>query len=425
MTAQDTPRFLAVRQTFPRPREEDRAAAVRRELERTLPEGTVPAGAEIGVTVGSRGIVGIAEIARAVVDALKERGARPFILPAMGSHGGATADAQRNLIAHYGVTEEAMGCPIRAEMETRSLGRNDAGVDARIAESAWHSDGILLMNRIKPHTDYKGPIESGLTKICAIGLGKLDGAREIHRNLFTLGLGGAIRGVTEKIVGSGKILGGLAILENAYHETARIVGVSMDRFFETEAELLDEARGLMGRLPLDEVDVLVCDRMGKNISGAGLDTNITGRSVYGYQAGTAWCEGMPRILRIVVRDLSDESDGNGVGMGLVDFVPARFEKRVDRHVTTLNALTSCAPASARMPLVFPTDRDAIETALRTSPLRPEGPHAVYVRDTLELENVLVSEGARPLLEDRDGIEVVSEPAPLSFDDEGGLASPFA
>jgi hypothetical protein len=421
----DIPLFFTIRQTFDRPRVEDPTAAVRGEIENVLKAGSVAEDARIGVTVGSRGIRDIATVVRAAVDFLKGRGARPFVVPAMGSHGGATAEGQRQLIAHYGVTEDAMGCPVRAEMETRSLGRTASGVEARMAEAAWQSDGILLVNRVKPHTDYKGPIESGLAKICAIGLGKYDGALEIHRHLFTVGLGEAIRGVAEKLVATGRILGGLAILENAYHETAGIVGVPAEGLFETEERLLTEARRLMGRLPLDEIDVLVCDRLGKNISGAGLDTNVVGRSVYGYTAGQPWCDGMARILRIAVMDLSDESDGNAVGMGLVDFVPRRFTKRVDADVTRLNALTSCSPTGAKTPVVLADDREAILAAIRTSPLRPEGPRVVYVRDTLELEHVLVSEACRPLVASREGIEVVSGPAPLRFDGEGRLVSPFA
>jgi hypothetical protein len=425
MTTPEIPAFFRLRQRFARPRVEDLTAAVRGELEGLLAAETVAPGAEIGVTVGSRGIRSIATIARAAVDVLKQQGVRPFIIPAMGSHGGATAEAQRRLIAHYGVTEEAMGCPVRAEMETRSLGETSTGIEVRFSEAAWRSDGILLVNRIKPHTDYKGPIESGLTKICAIGLGKYDGAREIHRHRFATGLGPAIRSVAETLLATGKILGGLAILENAYHETARVVGVPVGSLFEAEERLLADARGLMGRLPLDEVDVLVCDRLGKNISGTGLDTNVTGRCVYGYLPGTAWCEGMPSIRRIVVMDVSDESDGNAVGMGQVDLVPDRFARRIDHRVTSLNALTSCAPTAAKMPVVLPDDREAILAGIRTSPIRPEGPRVVYVRDTLELEHVLVSEACRPQVEDRDDVEVVSGPEPLRFDDEGRLESPFA
>ena len=234
----DIPLFLTVRQSFDRPRVGDVTAAVRGELEAVLPGRSIGADAHLGVAVGSRGVRDIATVVRAAIDFLKGRGARPFILPAMGSHGGATADGQRQLIAHYGVTEEAMGCPVQAEMETRSLGRTASGVEVRVAETAWQSDGVLLVNRVKPHTDYKGPLESGLAKMCAIGLGKYDGAREIHRHLFTVGLGEAIRGVAETVVATGRILGGIALLENAYHETARVVGVPARALCETGRDCL-------------------------------------------------------------------------------------------------------------------------------------------------------------------------------------------
>ena len=241
------------------------------------------------------------------------------------------------------MTEEQVGAPIRDDMAARSLGVTPEGVEAFIAEVGWQADGVLLMNRVKPHTDFKGPLESGLAKMCAIGLGKYEGARECHRQVFGIGLGNAIRAAAGRVIESEKILGGVAILENAYHETARIEAVALDGFFAHEERLLIEAKRLMGRLPLDEIDVLVCDRMGKNISGAGIDTNIIGRSVYGYEHGRPWHEGMPVIHRIVVRDLAEESDGNAVGMGMVDFVPRRFASKVNEKVTVLNATTARSP----------------------------------------------------------------------------------
>jgi hypothetical protein len=418
------PRFFLARQEFPRPRVEDVAAAARAELEALFPAGALRAGARIGVTVGSRGIAGIDRIARAAVDFLKSRGARPFILPAMGSHGGAEAAAQRNLIAHYGVTEETMGCPVEDAMETRSLGRTAEGVETFIAETAWRADGVLLMNRVKPHTDFKGPIESGLTKICAIGLGKLQGAEEYHSHIFDIGLGAAIRSAAARVLETGRIIGGLAILENAYHETARIAGVGVKDFFAREAALLVEARGLMGRLPFPQIDVLVCDRMGKNISGAGLDTNIIGRSVYGFVQGQPWQEGMPAVDRIVVLDLSDESDGNAVGMGLADFTTERFIAKINRRVTQLNSCTACSPWCTKTPNVLANDREAIETAVRTCVRRPEGPRIAHVRDTLALETVSLSEAYLAQARAQESLEVLSEPAPLVFDGEGNVVSPF-
>jgi hypothetical protein len=419
------PRFFRVRQRFPRPRLDDVPAAMRAELERVFPAGSLRPGMEIGVTVGSRGIRGIAEMARAAVDFFKERQAQPFILPAMGSHGGAEGEEQRDLIAEYGVTEETMGVPIRYAMETRSLGKTDGGVEVFLARAAWDADGVLLLNRIKPHTDFKGRIESGLSKICAIGLGKLDGAREYHSHIFDIGLGEAILQASGRVLESGKILGGVGILENAYHDTARLGGVTVDGFFDQEAALLDEARGLMGRLPFGQFDVLVCDRMGKNISGAGLDTNIIGRGVYGYVAGQPWMEGMPSITRIAVLDLSDESHGNGTGMGLVDFATERFYDKVDLRVTRINSVTACAPGGAKTPVVLPTDREAIATAVRTTQRRPEGPRVAYIRDTMALEELYLSEALLAETRAASDLEILSEPAPLPFDDAGTLASPFA
>jgi hypothetical protein len=418
------PRVLRIRQSFPRPVEPDLVAAVRRELTRLFAPGSLRVGAEIGITVGSRGIHGIATITRAAVDHLKSLGVRPFIIPAMGSHGGALAEAQAHLVGHYGVTEESMGCPIRASMTTISLGRTRGGVDVRFAEVASKADGILLLNRVKPHTDYKGPIESGLTKICAIGLGKYDGAREIHRHLFELGLGGAIRQVTERIIESGKIVGGLAILENAYHETARIAGVPIAGFFEREAELLTEARGLMGRLPIDEIDVLYCQRLGKNISGAGLDTNIIGRSVYGHVTDEPWCPGMPRITRIVVSDLTDESDGNGVGMGNADYITRRLFDKVDLRITALNAMTACAPSGATTPIVLDDDKEALAGAIRTARHRSEGSRVVFVRDTLALESVWISEACEPLVRGRSEISIELGARPIPFDASGHVELEF-
>jgi hypothetical protein len=420
----DLPLFMRIRQVFDRPRVDDRSAAVGQALEKILPPGSLAKGARVGVAVGSRGIDGLAPMVRAAVDLVKDRGGAPFVIPAMGSHGGASAEGQRGLLAHYGVSEEAMGCPVSAEMETRSLGRTASGIDVRMAEIAWESDGILLLNRIKPHTDFKGPIESGLAKICAVGLGKYDGAREIHRHVLTVGFGAAIREVAGVLLDTGRILGGVGILENAYHETARVAGVPARDLFETEERLLAEARRLMGRLPLRDLDVAVCDRLGKNISGAGLDTNVVGRTADGPIPAGPWSVDLPRILRIVVMELSTESDGNAAGMGMVDFVPERFLRRVDREVTRLNVLTACSPSGAKTPVVLPNDREAVRAAIQTSPLRPEGPRVVYIRDTLELEQVLVSEACRPLVEEQAGIEIVSDPTPLRFDDDGRLQSPF-
>jgi hypothetical protein len=416
-------RLAPVTIRFPRPVVNDVAAATRDAVAQVLASRSLPPGAEIGVTVGSRGIASIALIARAAIDALRAHGHRPFVIPAMGSHGGATSEGQRSLLAHYGVTEDELGVPIRDDMAARSLGVTPEGIEAFIAEVGWQADGVLLLNRVKPHTDFKGPLESGLAKMCAIGLGKYEGARECHRQVFGTGLGNAIRAAAGRVIQSGKILGGVAIIENAYHETAGIEAVTLDRFFDKEERLLAEAKRLMGRLPLDEIDILLCDRMGKNISGAGIDTNIIGRSVYGYEQGRPWHEGMPVIHRIVVRDLADESDGNAVGMGMVDFVPRRFAKKVNEEVTVLNATTARSPENAKWPIVLETDRDCLEMAIATSPERVTGVLVVYVRDTLELGRALVSEACLPLLRGNADVSITGQAAAARWLGDT-LVSPF-
>jgi len=419
----DKLRLAPVTVRFPRPVVADIAAATRSAVAQVLASRALPSGAEIGITLGSRGIANIAVIARAAIDALKAQGHTPFVIPAMGSHGGATSEGQRNLLAHYGLTADALGVPIRDGMDARSLGVTPEGVEAFIAEVGWQADGVLLLNRVKPHTDFKGPLESGLAKMCAIGLGKYEGARACHPEVFGMGLGNAIRAAAGRIIESGKIIGGVAILENAYHETAKIEAVPLDGFFAHEERLLVEAKALMGRLPLEEIDVLIFDRMGKNISGAGIDTNIIGRSVYGYVQGQPWQDGMPVVHRIIVRDLADESDGNAMGMGLIDFVPRRFAKKVNEEVTMLNSMTAQSPENAKWPFVMETDRDCLRMALSVVPARPTGPLIVHLRDTLSLSEAQVSEAALALLRGRDDV-AAGPAAPLHWSADT-LVSPFA
>ena len=419
------PKMVHIRQSFPRPNVENIEEVVAQQLSHVFQPGSIKPGARIAVTAGSRGIQSIDRITKAAIDFLKSKGAAPLIIPAMGSHGGGTAEGQRKLIEHYGITEAAMGAPIHAEVETVSLGRNREGVEAFFSKAAFECDGVLLLNRVKPHTDYKGEIESGLTKICAIGLGKLDGAREFHGHLFRLGLGGSIRSATAKILETGKILGGLAIVENAYHETAHLIGVRTENLFQDEKEILKVAKNLMGRLPFAEIDVLLVDEMGKNMSGTGMDTNIVGRCIYGFQPGTAWAAGMPAIWRIVVNDISPESEGNAVGMGLADFITERFLSNINYRFTTLNALTGRAPMAAKTPMVYPSSHTALLAAISTAPQKPGGPVLAYIRDTLSLAEMFVSEAALDHFLPDSSVEILSPAAELSFDTDGYILSPYS
>lgn len=421
----EIPRLLLVKQTFPRPKVQSLEDEVFKQLSKIERINKLTSGAKVAVTAGSRGISNIAEITGFAVKYFKEKGLQPKIIPAMGSHGGATPEGQAHLLEHYGISEETMGAPVDATLDVISLGKTKEGVEAFLAKSAFESDGVLLLNRIKAHTDYKGTIESGLTKICGIGLGKLRGAQQYHSFVFGIGLGAAIKSATAKILESGKILGGLGIIENAYHETAKLAAVSVDNFFEEEKALLAESKELMPSLPLKEIDVLLLSYLGKNISGAGMDTNIIGRSVRGYTDDTSWMDYMPVVCRIIVEDITDESDGNAVGVGTADFITEKFKQKINYRITTLNAVTALCPQGAKMPVVMASTYDALQVALGTSPFRKEGPFLVYAQDTLSLDTIYVSENCRSLLTGRNNLEISKESQDLKFDAENYLVSPFA
>lgn len=414
--------MLPVLREFPRPRLSDIRGAVDRELAQVFSSRGQLNRKRIGVTVGSRGISSIATIAKAAIDFLKGAGAEPFIIPAMGSHGGGISEGQKALIGHYGVTEETMGVPIQAQMETRVLGTVD-GFEVNCAEVACDSDGILLLNRVKPHTDIKADIESGLTKIGAIGLGKLNGAERCHSEVVGMGLDKAIVVATSELIRRKVVIGGLAILENAYHETAKVAAVGPDNLIERERELLIEAKTLMPRLPLDEIDVLFIKRIGKNISGTGMDTNIVGRNVYGFVPGESWQPEMPSIFRIVVSELAKESNGNAIGMGLADFGTARLRDQIDFYPSYLNAVTGFGPRASHLPVILEDDREALATAIATSRLRKSGPFVVAIRDTLSLTSFFVSEACRSIIEALPGAEIVGDPQSLPFDKEGYVVWP--
>ncbi|WP_328990275.1 nickel-dependent lactate racemase [Kribbella sp. NBC_01245] len=353
----------------------------------------VAPGARIAVTAGSRGIRDLTLVLRAAVDWLREAGASPFIVPAMGSHGGATAEGQREMLAGLGVTPESMGCPIEATMETVVLGTLSDGTPVHHDAIAAKADGVLLVNRIKPHTDFHGPVESGLAKIAAIGLGNHRGAATLHAGGIPL-LGSAIGEAARMVVAHGKVIGGLAILENARDQTA-FVSLVMPSGIAAEAEtaLLGEASGLLGRLPFDALDVLVVDEMGKDKSGTGMDTNVIGR---------CWVHGIPEfespsIAAITVHRLSEASHGNASGLGLADVIPLRLLASVDLHASYVNALTSGAGGArrSRLPMVLADDAAAIVAAAAMSGRRDLADlRLARIRDTLNPHELMVT---RPLL----------------------------
>lgn len=406
-----------VRQAFRHERESDVCAAVHRELERILASVRISRGARIGVTVGSRGIHDIARIARALVDILKDAGAAPFIFPAMGSHGGATAEGQAAVLRHYGVTEESMGCPVISSLDTVSLGQSPEGIPVYLDKHAAEADHVVVLNRVKPHTEFKGRIESGLAKMLLIGMGKCEGARIYHRAFADLGFDRIVESVMPIVLQKARVLFGLAIIENAYDETALLRALLPNEMLDQERLLLLKAKELAPALPFDDVDVLIVDAMGKNISGAGLDTNVIGR----FYNLVAHEPQRPRIKRIYVRDLTPESMGNATGIGLADFVHRRVVEKMDPAATRTNCLTASNPEKARVPVVCDSDRQALEYCFATIGLTPaEKARVIRIQNTLRLDVLQISSSLMELRSGGQDLAVLSNPEVMEFDAHGML-----
>ena len=345
-----------VRQSLNRQRLADIPAGVRTAMaEARLP---IKRGDTVAVGAGSRGIANIAVIVRAVVDHLKALGAKPFVFPAMGSHGGATAEGQLEILAHYGITEATMGCPLRASMDVVQAGEA-LGLPVWCDRIASEADWIGVVNRVKPHTDFKGSIESGLFKMMTIGLGKYHGATQYHRANVNHGYETVITAVGREMLAKARIGFGLGIVENGYDETAKVEAFNAEDLEAGERRLLKEAREWMARLPFSPIDVLVVEEIGKNISGAGMDTNIIGRPSNPHEP----FPNDPKILWIVALDLTEDSGGNATGIGNADFTTRRLAEKIDWKKTAINCLTACAPNGAKMPLTFDSDREAVDSAL--------------------------------------------------------------
>ncbi|GIX05707.1 MAG: hypothetical protein KatS3mg115_0110 [Candidatus Poribacteria bacterium] len=413
------PRMVRVHQEFPRPRVEDIPQTVAEQLGALGLESRIRPGQTVALTAGSRGIADIATVLRAVVDFVKSLGAEPFIVPAMGSHGGATAEGQLEVLHHYGITEEAMGCKIRSSMEAVKIGETVYGTPVYCDKHAFEADHIGVINRVKPHTDFHGEIESGLCKMMAIGLGKQYGANHYHRAFLHYPYQEILEGAARVYLESGKVAFGLAIVENAYEETARLVAVRPEELIPTEKKLLSEARTLMGRLPFDELDCLIVDLMGKDISGTGMDMNVIGREMF--PGLYPLPEGAPRIMRIFVRDLSPLSYGNAAGIGFADVTTTRLVQKIDKHATMMNTFTSLTPHGMRIPVWFDTDREALAMILSTLGLTPpERSRTVRIRSTLHLTEMLVSEALLPEVQRHPRLKVAGQLEEIVFDENGNL-----
>jgi hypothetical protein len=410
------PRLVQVRQHFPATEVTDIAAAVKEQLARPGVGDTVKPGMRIAVTVGSRGVARIDQITAAVVAELKLRGALPFVIPAMGSHGGATAEGQREVLAHLGVTESSVGCPIRSSMDVVEVGRLDNGLPVRVDRIAHEeADGIVIVNRVKPHTSFRGPSESGLVKMIAIGLGKQKGADSCHAYGFGH-MAEHIRLMAGIAIARTRILFGLASVENAYDKPMRLVGVPAGEILARDPELLVESKANMPSILLDPIDVLVVDRIGKEFSGTGMDPNITGRYSTSYASGGA------HIEKIAVLDITDATDGNGLGVGLADFTTRRLVSRLDPIKMYANGLTSTVVTPAKIPPTLDSDREAILAAVKTSGAKDlSRVRLVRIRNTLHLGDIWISEALLDEAKANRAITIVGEPQAMRFDDEGRLS----
>ncbi|MDT8904097.1 lactate racemase domain-containing protein [Anaeroselena agilis] len=408
------PAVVRVRQTFERPRLEDPVAELAAQLKAKGTLTGVKRGHRIAITAGSRGITALPEMLRTLAAAVREAGAEPFLVPAMGSHGGATAEGQRNMLIGMGITEDAVGAPIRATMETVEIGRTAAGNPVYLDKYAHEADGILVINRLKPHVSFRGPYESGLAKMIVIGLGKQKGADTCHE----LGAGMMaenIPAMAAVTLAKANIIAGVAIIENAYHETSRLAVLAGSEIMAGEPALLEEARRLCPRLYFDSLDVLVIDEIGKDISGTGFDTNIVGR----YH--TPNISGGPRIARMAVLDLTERTHGNANGLGLADFTTRRVFDKFDFANTYPNSLTTTATASVKIPMVLGSDRQAIQAAIKTCNIADKGTvRLVRIKNTVALDEIEVSESLLGEVAASRYMTAAGGPYALPFDVAGNL-----
>jgi hypothetical protein len=414
------PPMKMIRQRYTVAPKVDVSAEVNRQWDRIQGNLNLPEGSSVAIGVGSRGITDLAEVVRAVVAKTKQAGYAPFITPAMGSHGGATAEGQIKVLTNLSITEAGIGAPVRATMEVVSMGEVN-GIPLFLDKWAHQAAGIILINRVKPHTDFSGPTESGLIKMMAIGLGNQIGAEHYHRLSVIRNMYEIISSAGKALLNQTNFLFGVGLVENQAHATTILRMILPEELEVIEIELLKTAREVMPKLPLEEIDLFIIDEMGKDISGAGIDPIVTGRFNCGYREGQQG----PRISRIFVRDLTEASEGNAIGIGQTDVATQGLVKKIDPDATAINCLTSCCPEEGKIPLTFDTDREAVAAALMT--LRPytlQDLSIVYIQNTLELIRLMVSQGCLPNLEGRPNIEIGSESLELEFDSSGNLISPF-
>jgi len=413
------PKMYRLQQNIDAPKVKNIENTLVAELDSLNLRSRIKPGMRIAITAGSRGIANIARIMKYLVQSIKEHSADPFLIPAMGSHGGGTAEGQREMLKSLKITEESVGAPILSSMEVVEIGKSSFGFPVLVDKYAAEADGIIVVNRIKPHTEFEGPIESGLFKMMAIGMGKHAGCKEVHKQTVNYGYREVIPEIGSIILKKMPVLFGIGIVENIYDETAYIRAILPVDFLAEEKRLLALAKRLMARLPFEKMDVLIVDEMGKNVSGTGMDTNVIGRIMF---IGEREPE-TPKITRIAVLDLTEETHGNAIGIGLADFTTKKLLNKINYEATAINAIAANTPEKGRIPIALPTDKDAVETAINTiGAVDPESVRLVHIKNTLEMGKLDISEAFWKEAKERKDLMLVKELGPLSFDQAGNLQS---
>jgi len=402
----DNIRLIKIRQHFQKNGLTNVKGELQKELQKFKPQ--IKQGSSIALAVGSRGISNIVDIVKVTSDFVRACGAKPFIVPAMGSHGNAIAENQARILADYGITEQAIGAPVKSTMEVVELPKGESLAAVYIDKNAWQADGVILINRIKPHTDYHGNYESGLVKMSVIGLGKERQASAIH-SFGVYGLTELIPVVSKKIIETGKLIGGVAIVENAFDQTMLVKALRADEFFAKEPALLKTAKDNMPYIPTDKIDLLIIDEMGKNLSGVGVDPNIIGRmKIFGQPEPER-----PTPTSIIIANITNESHGNAIGVGLADVIPRRLYNRIDFESTYTNGITSSFYERIKIPVIAETDLDAFNIALRgCGYVEPGKEKIVRIKNTMHLEELYVSESALHEIRDSGRIEIIKRDAKL-------------
>ena len=410
-----TPRMVTVAQTFDRPTVADLETELKRGLMAKGVPGSVRAGASIAVAVGSRGIANLPEVTRVVIRELKQAGALPFIVPAMGSHGGATAEGQKALLEHLGITEEYTGAPIRSSLEVVKV-----AVSPRFAMPVYTdalalaADAIIIINRVKAHPAYAGTFESGLVKMTAIGLGKQKAA-EICHNVGAERIGEFVADIGLEMLRHINLIAAVGLVENAFHETAVVQVLSKEEIESAEPALLEKSKQLAARFFIDEFEALIIDEIGKDISGAGFDTNIVGRYSSPYLTGG------PKIRRVAVLDITEKSKGYGGGLGMVDFTTRRAFNKFDPEQTYPNTLTSTFTNGVKIPMILKNDLQAIQACIKTcNRMEIREARVIRIKNTLSMEQIEVSENLLEMVRSHPDMRVIGEPRDMSFDKDGNL-----